>query len=172
MDGEFTASPIKSKRVKPDEMESESPPKKRRTAEDFSTFCQFILEYENYEATKKEELHESLESNSPVGSSESAEFVFSSESNGSSNTSKPAIKTTTDIESEDDSYDLITCFCMKPFAGRPMIECSQCLTWVHLSCAKIRRNNIPDEFICQQCRESSATTRRSSRIRGERRISS
>ncbi|CAB1347835.1 unnamed protein product [Coregonus sp. 'balchen'] len=42
---------------------------------------------------------------------------------------------------EDDSWDLITCFCLKPFAGRPMIECSECGTWVHLSCAKIRRTH-------------------------------
>lgn len=66
---------------------------------------------------------------------------------------------------EDDSHDLITCFCLKPFAGRPMIECSECLTWIHLSCAKIRRNNIPDEFTCQRCREAKHTTRRSQRIR-------
>ncbi|GAB0201196.1 PHD finger protein 23 [Grus japonensis] len=40
------------------------------------------------------------------------------------------------VESGDDSWDLITCYCQKPFAGRPMIECSQCGTWIHLSCAK------------------------------------
>lgn len=32
-----------------------------------------------------------------------------------------------------------------------MIECSQCLTWLHLSCAKIRRKAIPDIFICVKC---------------------
>lgn len=67
---------------------------------------------------------------------------------------------------DEDSHDLITCFCLKPFAGRPMIECSECLTWIHLSCAKIRRNNIPEEFTCQRCREAKHTTRRSQRIRG------
>lgn len=164
MEGDYTTIPVKSKKTKAVEIEEGSPRKRRRTAEDFFTFCKYILEYENYEATKEEELHQT----SPVGSTESGEFTFSSESNGS--TSQSVIKTT-DIESEGDSYDLITCFCMKPFAGRPMIECSQCLTWVHLSCAKIRRNNIPEEFICQQCKESQTTTRRSQRIRGERRIS-
>lgn len=39
----------------------------------------------------------------------------------------------------DDSWDLITCYCRKPFAGRPMIECSLCGTWIHLSCAKIKK---------------------------------
>ncbi len=34
-------------------------------------------------------------------------------------------------ESEDnvDSFNSVTCYCGKPFAGRPMIECSGCLTW-------------------------------------------
>ena len=39
---------------------------------------------------------------------------------------------------EDESWNLVTCFCRRPFAGRPMIECSECSTWIHLFCAKIR----------------------------------
>ncbi|XP_058890243.1 PHD finger protein 23-like isoform X1 [Acipenser ruthenus] len=66
---------------------------------------------------------------------------------------------------EDDSWDLITCFCMKPFAGRPMIECSECGTWIHLSCAKIRKSNVPEVFICQRCRDSKQDIRRSNRAR-------
>ncbi|XP_036410825.1 PHD finger protein 23A-like [Megalops cyprinoides] len=66
---------------------------------------------------------------------------------------------------EEDSWDLITCFCMKPFAGRPMIECGECGTWVHLSCAKIRRNHVPDVFTCQHCRDAKHTIRRSGRAR-------
>lgn len=46
---------------------------------------------------------------------------------------------------------MITCYCGKPYAARPMIECSRCLTWLHLSCAKIKRRNIPDIFICVKC---------------------
>lgn len=53
----------------------------------------------------------------------------------------------------DDSWDLVTCYCEKPFAGRPMIECNVCCTWVHLSCAKIRKSNVPDIYYCQKCRE-------------------
>ncbi|MBN3298538.1 PHF13 protein, partial [Amia calva] len=68
-------------------------------------------------------------------------------------------------DGEDDSWDLITCFCMKPFAGRPMIECSECGTWVHLSCAKIRKTNVPEVFTCQHCRDSKHDIRRSSRAR-------
>lgn len=54
-----------------------------------------------------------------------------------------------DIDAE--SYNLITCYCGKPYAARPMIECSRCLTWLHLSCAKIKRKKIPDIFICVKC---------------------
>ncbi|XP_051503575.1 PHD finger protein 23B-like isoform X1 [Myxocyprinus asiaticus] len=57
------------------------------------------------------------------------------------------------VESGDDSWDLITCYCGKPFAGRPMIECSQCNVWVHLSCAKIKKSNVPDIFNCHKCRD-------------------
>lgn len=58
---------------------------------------------------------------------------------------------------DNDGYNTVTCYCGKPFAGRPMIECSHCLTWIHLSCARIRRTNIPDEFICAKCREKGVT---------------
>ncbi|XP_029435963.1 PHD finger protein 23 [Rhinatrema bivittatum] len=57
------------------------------------------------------------------------------------------------VESGDDSWDLITCYCQKPFAGRPMIECNQCSTWIHLSCAKIKKTHVPDVFFCQKCKE-------------------
>lgn len=47
-------------------------------------------------------------------------------------------------EPYEGDLDLVTCYCGKPFAGRPMIECSFCLTWIHLSCARIKKRNIPD----------------------------
>lgn len=50
---------------------------------------------------------------------------------------------------------MITCYCGKPYAARPMIECSRCLTWLHLSCAKIKRKKIPDIFICVKCVKKS-----------------
>ncbi|XP_067850956.1 PHD finger protein 13-like isoform X2 [Heptranchias perlo] len=73
--------------------------------------------------------------------------------------------TTENLKIEDDSWDLITCFCMKPFAGRPMIECNECGTWIHLSCAKIRKSNVPEVFICQKCKDSKQDIRRSNRAR-------
>lgn len=66
---------------------------------------------------------------------------------------------------DDDSWDLVTCFCMKPFAGRAMIECNQCNTWIHLSCAKIRKSNVPETYTCQRCKDSKFDIRRSNRSR-------
>ncbi|KAM4581643.1 PHD finger protein 13 [Fundulus diaphanus] len=58
------------------------------------------------------------------------------------------------VDSDDDSWDLVTCFCMKPFAGRAMIECNKCNTWIHLSCAKIRKSHVPETYVCQSCRDT------------------
>ncbi|XP_056591361.1 PHD finger protein 13 [Triplophysa dalaica] len=69
------------------------------------------------------------------------------------------------VDSDDDSWDLVTCFCMKPFAGRAMIECNHCNTWIHLSCAKIRKSNVPETYICQMCKDTKFDIRRSSRSR-------
>lgn len=53
---------------------------------------------------------------------------------------------------DGDSFNSVTCFCGKPFAGRPMIECSGCLTWLHMSCAKVKRKNIPEFYYCDSCK--------------------
>lgn len=39
-----------------------------------------------------------------------------------------------------------------------MIECSCCLTWLHLSCAKVKRKNIPEIFICVKCAKTTGQT--------------
>lgn len=41
-----------------------------------------------------------------------------------------------------------------------MIECSLCGTWIHLSCAKIKKTNVPDFFYCQKCKELRPEARR------------
>jgi hypothetical protein len=53
-----------------------------------------------------------------------------------------------------DSFNSVTCFCGKPFAGRPMIECSSCLTWLHMSCVKVKRKNIPEFYYCDSCKRN------------------
>lgn len=65
---------------------------------------------------------------------------MNSESINSGQEDKPSGDETDDV----DSLDLVTCYCGKPFARRPMIECSQCLTWIHLSCARIKKSHIPE----------------------------
>lgn len=38
-----------------------------------------------------------------------------------------------------------------------MIECSLCLTWVHLKCAKISGKRIPDIWYCSPCRQTAGS---------------
>ena len=49
-----------------------------------------------------------------------------------------------------------------------MIECSSCLTWIHLSCGKIRKSQIPELFICQPCRDNNHTLPKNS---GDKKVS-
>lgn len=35
-----------------------------------------------------------------------------------------------------------------------MIECSGCLTWLHMSCAKVKRKNIPEFYYCDGCKSN------------------
>ncbi|CAG0882915.1 unnamed protein product [Darwinula stevensoni] len=150
------------------------PPKRRRTVEDFYAFCSYILEYENYPAMKNEEVSD-MKQNSPSGSTGSLgtdtsyDSTESGSSHGSSTSSSPpqprarrsqrmqkpkkSPSSGNGESDEEDDHDLVTCYCKKPYAGRPMIECSKCSTWVHLSCAKIRKSNIPEIFLCYKCKE-------------------
>ncbi|EFX77123.1 PHD finger protein 23-like [Daphnia pulex] len=147
-------------RKSPRQDDYEPPPsshsgKRPRTSEDFLLFCKFILEHENYEMQKHEELRS--KANSPIGSTGSESAKSETPSSNSGEERKVSSDSDSDDGDIDDGYNTVTCYCGKPFAGRPMIECSHCLTWIHLSCARIRRTNIPDEFICAKCREKGVT---------------
>ncbi|XP_046405297.1 PHD finger protein 13-like isoform X1 [Ischnura elegans] len=173
-EGVFKAPKSKKSMEIEDEEHLATTSKRPRTAEDFYMFCKFILEYENYDMVKQEELRE--KSGSPIGSTGSLSDSIKSESTSGSLTPDDRKGSEVDLAktgsqewnwngihfSDEDSYDLITCFCLKPFAGRPMIECSKCLTWIHLSCAKIKKTNIPEVFICNKCKRQNHTVRRPS----------
>ncbi|XP_015928122.1 PHD finger protein 23 [Parasteatoda tepidariorum] len=138
---------------------------KNQQTNQFLMFCDVILKYEKYKLPA-DEMNDSAYS--PSGS-DGTNDSFSNESNSSFNSgnlSSDDMKSET-VGHEDDSWDLITCPCMKPFAGRPMIECSICQNWLHMSCAKVRKNNIPDDFICSLCRETKSNKRRSERIKSD-----
>ncbi|XP_022094971.1 PHD finger protein 13-like isoform X2 [Acanthaster planci] len=129
-------------------------PKKKKTVTDFNTFCTWVLDYE---ASLQEEELVKKRSPSPLDSE--------GNSTSSSDTSEILHYAPNSQKVKDEEWELVTCYCLKPFAGRPMIECSECATWIHLSCAKIRKNNVPDIFLCQRCRDSKYEIRRSNRAR-------
>lgn len=152
--------------------------RRRRTAEDFLMFCKIILDHENYEQQRSQDLR-LRHSSSPLGSTGSSNESWPlSKDEYSEMYSPPHHNVNLDIEDEvnnsnsteeerensedaDDSWDQVTCYCGKPFAGRPMIECSKCLTWVHLKCAGLRRTNIPDTWHCTKCKPKPTSLNKS-----------
>ncbi|XP_020903930.1 PHD finger protein 13 isoform X2 [Exaiptasia diaphana] len=148
-------------------MEYYPEPKKKRTLEDFNTFCSLILAYEARQEELKRKSKSSNSEDSVSSSTDSAYSEIASSPASSRGDREERLLDDVDEEydSDDEAWDVTTCYCSKPFAGRPMIECSECLTWIHLSCAKIRRSNVPDTFVCQKCKDAKHTIRRSNRVR-------
>jgi len=136
-----------------------------RTSEDFLMFCKMILDYENYEETRGDSLRR-RHASSPLGSTGSGDGVRSGEEEEES--PRTAADRRSDVDTDDDQ-DQVTCYCRKPFGGRPMIECSSCLTWVHISCAKVKRTAIPDTWHCAMCKTKSTKSRRNSQAKSRRR---
>ncbi|GFS90356.1 PHD finger protein 13 [Nephila pilipes] len=126
-------------------------------------FCDYILKYENYKMDKEDDMDDETYSSS--GSDRTSDSFSPLHDNSFEDKySNEDRKIETD---KDDSWNLITCYCLKPFRGRPMIECTLCGTWIHMSCAKIRQNNVPDIFVCKYCRKPKDNKRRSERIRSD-----
>lgn len=141
--------------------------RRRRTADDFLMFCRIILEHENYDQIRSQDLR-LRHSSSPLGSTGSSNEswplskddyaeMYSPSRNDEDDDDANRNSTTEEerVSEEDDSWDQVTCYCGKPFAGRPMVECSKCLTWVHLKCAGLRRTHIPDTWHCAKCKTKS-----------------
>jgi len=144
----------------------EPPPKRGRSSEDFLMFCKMILDYENYDETRDDYLRR-RHTSSPLGSTGSGgESSLSSFQEDQDSLQSPGNNVISDEDSEED--DQITCYCKKPYAGRPMIECSSCATWVHLACAKVKRTAIPDVWNCPVCKTKSTKGGAKSRARKAR----
>ncbi|CAL8105275.1 unnamed protein product [Orchesella dallaii] len=129
-------------------------------------FCDIVLKHVNYphaflepcddeqeessEESKSNILKNERSSSSPLNSvGESAR-----ESTRSSTSSTDSVLAELEPEEVDKAtYESVTCWCGKPFAGRPMIECDYCLVWYHMSCEQVRRSNIPNHFQCSRCKE-------------------
>ena len=51
-----------------------------------------------------------------------------------------------DVKEEKKVY----CKCRKPSFGE-MIECDQCKEWFHYECVDIDEDNVPEDWICEEC---------------------
>ncbi|XP_017786062.1 PREDICTED: PHD finger protein 23-like isoform X2 [Nicrophorus vespilloides] len=140
-----------------DEAPKPSVIRRPRTRDDFYLFCTYVLQYENYETEDKEEARNVSNQSPPLDSSGSS--VNSETTHSGHDDEKPSAEEDSD---DNDSFQTVTCFCRKPFAGRPMIECSICYTWIHLSCARIKKSNIPDVFHCAMCKSNNKKPRSAS----------
>ena len=97
-------------------------------------------------------------SSSPLGSTGSSTSSWDSTGTKGTVTAEGRVSVSTPDDRNEDGWNEVTCFCKKPFAGRPMIECTGCLTWVHLKCAKLNRNRIPEHWYCHKCRPKKSKT--------------
>lgn len=128
---------------------------KKRAKNPFLLFCETVLNHER--ELLSETLNSSQESLSenqaPEGQNSSSieNSTFNSDSDGANG---EISKNYTNDNEDGDSFNSVTCFCGKPFAGRPMIECSACLTWLHMSCVKVKRKNIPEFYYCDNCKSN------------------
>eukprot|EP00158_Paraphelidium_tribonemae_P004071 Partr_v1_DN26551_c0_g1_i1_m3802 putative PHD finger and SET domain protein len=58
----------------------------------------------------------------------------------------------TDAEGEEEEDDgVIRCICAYTHDDGFTIQCERCLVWQHAVCVNISKNNVPDEYYCEQC---------------------
>ncbi|KAJ2602936.1 hypothetical protein GGF40_000391 [Coemansia sp. RSA 1286] len=64
---------------------------------------------------------------------------------------------------DENEQHIIYCHCGprhdRPVGARddlPMIQCDNCLMWLHIECVGIDENNLPDEFFCHRCDRGSS----------------
>ncbi|XP_064384893.1 PHD finger protein 23-like isoform X2 [Halichondria panicea] len=135
----------------------------RQTFIDFFNFCNVVLAYEEKLSSPPEDhLHGFLDSmggsshSSSDSSSDSSDDTIEDPSSITSTASSDSKESNEMVyTSEDEEWNLVTCFCRRPFAGRPMIECSECGTWIHMFCANIPKDQVPEIYICPSCQVSA-----------------
>lgn len=54
-------------------------------------------------------------------------------------------------DSDQADGDVIRCICDDTSDDGFTIQCEACEDWQHASCVNIKKNNIPDHYICEQC---------------------
>lgn len=139
-----------------------------RKFKQFCAFCSFILQYEDHPSTQQQEVlgvclkEEKTQNMMDIDEADECGLDNNPDSATinctSRNQSSESDSSSCDqYSSDDESWNSITCFCGRPFAGRPMIECSVCLTWIHLYCAKIKKNKVPETFTCTACKKKKAS---------------
>lgn len=65
-------------------------------------------------------------------------------------------ESTANIDEDDDSR--IRCICENEEDDGFTIQCDGCLVWQHAVCVGIARHNVPETFLCEECRPSSDAT--------------
>ncbi|KAJ2361937.1 hypothetical protein IW150_007127, partial [Coemansia sp. RSA 2607] len=65
---------------------------------------------------------------------------------------------------DENEQHVIHCLCGprhdRPLGDRdelPMVQCDNCLTWLHIECVDIDEKNLPEEFYCPRCVTPSAS---------------
>jgi hypothetical protein len=50
-----------------------------------------------------------------------------------------------------DDEGIIRCICGYNDDDGFTIQCEKCMVWQHAACVGIRKDNVPDEYFCEDC---------------------
>lgn len=79
----------------------------------------------------------------------------------------PKVEETVESEMDvDKDSDEVACICKGPDDGRPMIQCDNCHSWLHVDCVtrEEERNRLPDKWYCWKCPVGTAPDRVSTNV--------
>ncbi|PVU93109.1 hypothetical protein BB561_003453 [Smittium simulii] len=81
---------------------------------------------------------------------------------------------TQDREEESFDYDndedqgIIRCICGFTEDDGFTIQCENCLVWQHAICVNISQDNVPDEYLCEQCNPRKLNFKRAAELQRQR----